>query len=258
MDLSKLRTVQWISVLGAFAGIISLIVVWESRYRVAVIAGIIVLSVVFMLAELQKDRLSILFSGISKFYSSFSPALNEAVFQQVQSEYCYLGITFSSVLSAFRAWHDSELKGNVHIRLLLTDPEATELLEFQARYERDLFQPSLSVEEKRFIAETVERVKSATEFTLKTVETLPPRAPKVEVRLHRERLREWVHIVDKKHLYLGMLRKGETGLQSPVIVMQPRHGKWTVFNHHLEKFESIWENAKPAQAGEANIQIPTD
>jgi hypothetical protein len=151
------------------------------------------------------------------------------------------------VLNAFRAWHDSELKGNVRIRLLLTDPEATEILEFQARYERDLFRPSLSAEEQRFVSDTVTRVRSATQFTLNTLATLSPRAPRVEVRLHREKLRNWMHAVDGKQLYVGMLRKGETGLQSPVIVLKPRHDHWSVFDHYVEEFESIWEIAVPAE-----------
>ena len=247
MDLMQLRTVQWISLMGALAGILGLLALWESRYRTPVMLGVIVLSIAFVLAELQKDRVSVLFSGISKFYRSFPQELNQGVFKQVQNEYCYLGITFSSVLNAFRAWHDSELKGNVRIRLLLTDPEATELLEFQARYERDLFRPSLSAEEQRFVSDTVARVKSATQLTLNTLATLPQRGSKIEVRLHKERLRQWMHIVDKEHLYLGMLHKGQTGLQSPVVALKVRHGHWTVFDHYLEVFDGIWENAREVE-----------
>jgi hypothetical protein len=254
MDLMQLRTVQWISLVGALAGILGLLALWESRYRTPVMLGVIVLSIVFVLAELQKDRISLLFSGISKFYRSFPQELNQGVFKQVQNEYCYLGITFSSVLNAFRAWHDSELKGNVRIRLLLTDPEATDVLEFQARYERDLFGRSLSAEEQRFVSDSVTRVKNASQLTLSTLATLSPRAPGIEVRLHREKLRKWMHAVDGQQLYVGMLRKGETGLQSPVIVLKPRHGKWSIFNHYLEEFESIWENAKEVTIANAGAR----
>ncbi|MGA3328945.1 MAG: hypothetical protein ABSF45_31225 [Terriglobia bacterium] len=80
-----------------------------------VIVAVVILSIVFLLTELEKDRASILFSGISRFYHSFPQELNQGVFKQVQSKYCYVGITFSSVLNAFRVWCESELKGNVRL-----------------------------------------------------------------------------------------------------------------------------------------------
>jgi hypothetical protein len=202
-------------------------------------------SVVFVAAEMQRDRVSVLFSGISRFYRSFPEEKNKEVFQQVKNEYCYFGVTFSSVINAFRAWHESELKGNVRIRLLLLDPEATDVLQFQARVEKDLFKPALSPEEQKFIDDTVDRVRNATKLTLGYLATLPAHSAQIEVRLHREKVRYWMHLVNGNRLYVGLLRKGETGLVAPVLLLKPRSEHWGLFDCYKEQWETIWESATP-------------
>jgi len=209
-------------------------------------AGTLMLIVSFFLLELQRDRLSVLFAGITRLYHSFPVESNAQVFRGVETEYCYLGVGFTTVMNAFRSWYESERKGNVRIRLLLTDPEAADVLEFQARYERNLFKRDLSAEERKLIDDTARRARDAITLTLDLLATLPPSSQPIELRFHREKLRKWMHFVNGSRLYVGLLRAGESGLNSPVVVLKPRDRRWSLFDHYREEWESLWEGARPA------------
>ncbi|HEY7387528.1 MAG TPA: hypothetical protein VH640_03405 [Bryobacteraceae bacterium] len=136
MDLQQLRTVVWFTIVGSLASVVGVIPAWDTRWRALVVACAIILPLATAAFELQKGRLSLFFSGIHRYYAEFRTRENTAVLDSVRKEYFYLGVTFSSVLAGFREWYGSpERRGNVKIRLLLVNPEADDVLRFQARYE---------------------------------------------------------------------------------------------------------------------------
>ena len=247
MDLAQLRVVQLLAFVGSVAGILSLIALWGSPYRITAMVLSVVLSVFALLLETHRDRTSVFFAGVRKLYSSFPPEKNREVFKTVLNEYCYLGIGFTSVASTFRAWYESERKPNTRIRILLTDPDATDALEFQARYENNLFKSQLSQDEQQLIQQTVKRAQDGIRLTVDLIKTLSPASPPVEVRFHREKLRKWIHLVNGDSLYLGILRAGVSGLNSPTIVLKPVKKRWGLFDHHFEEFQTLWDCSASAR-----------
>lgn len=253
MDLTRLQTFHWASFLGAIAGILSLLVVWNSPWRYAVIALVVLLCIGGLFVEAHQGRLSALFSGVSSYYTKFAPGQNREVFRQVNSEYHYLGISFTTVFADFQAWYESEMKASVRIRLLLTDPQAQDLLEFQARFEKGWFDPQLTPEQQAEVSQRARNTARAIELAIQRLAGLRNSAAHIEVRLHREKLRKWAHVVDTKKVYVGLLRKGESGIEAPVLVLVPRQGHWTMFNQQIEEWESIWTAATPASSASACI-----
>jgi len=243
MNLTQLRTAQWLSIIGAVAGVLSLLALWESPFRTPIMAATVVLTLLFFVLEIHRDRLSILFAGIIAFHRSFPQQKNADVFRQVETEYCYLGIGFTTVMNIFRAWYETERKGNVRIRLLLTDPDCSEALEFQARYEHAIFKPDVSPEERKLLDDTARRGRDSIVLALDLLATLPSLSSAVEVRFHREKIRKWVHFINGNLLYVGVLRSGESGLNSPVMVLRPRN-HWSLFDHYREEWESLWSSAR--------------
>jgi hypothetical protein len=245
MDLMKLKTAQWLSTIAAVATIWGLIGLWSSPYRLPLMALVLVLAVGFFVLEMQQDRLAAFFAGVSKFYPLFPQERNVEVFRSVQSEYCYFGVSFSTVLNAFREWHESGRTGNVKVRLLLLDPSESGLLEYQARCELGLLRNGdLTPHDRQLVADTAARSSVATRLVLQTLATLPPGPVKVEVRFHSEKVRHWMHVIDGRLVYVGMLRHGETGLNAPVVILKHRHNKWSLFEYYLEEWEAMWISAK--------------
>ena len=245
MDLMKLRSIQWLTIIGALAGIIGLIALWDSPWRNATIVFTLVTSALFFVIEVYKDRVSVVFSGLRRFHRTFPVQQNPRVFEGVQSEYGYLGVSFASVLVTFRAWCEKGKAGNVKIRLLLTDPEAVEALEFQARSECGIWQSSLSEEQNDIITRSVRKVQDAIRLTVDSVRAMAPAGPHIEIRYHREKLRKWMHTINGDLLYVGLLRNAESGLFCPVIELKKRHGKWSLFDHYHDEWEALWEAATP-------------
>lgn len=249
MDLLKLKTVQWLSIVGAVAGILGLLAPWESRFRPALMIAVLGLTTVFLLLELEQGRMSLLFTGLSRYYPSFVQSQNDTVLAQTEQEYCYFGVSFSTVLNAFRQWYDVERLGNASIRLLLLDPEATDILEYQARCEHGILDPVSSTAEREVIDGTVRRSRAAITHALSTLATLKDGPSKIEVRFHREKVNHWMHLIDDTHLYVGILRNGQSGLSAPVLLLRPRLRKWTLFNWYQEEWNNIWVQAKSVNLG---------
>jgi hypothetical protein len=173
MDLAQLRMVQWLAIIGSMAGILSLMALWESPFKLPIIIATVVLIIFGFLVEIHRDRVAIFFSGVRRLHSSFAPEMNRAIFATVRTEYCYLGVGFSTVSTTFRSWYESDRKPNVRIRLLLTDPDAIDVLEFQARYEHNLFGDGLTSEQQDILKKTICRAQDSIKLTIDLVRTLP-------------------------------------------------------------------------------------
>lgn len=120
MDYTKLRVFFWLSVAGSGAGLVGLV---APEYRIYGIVAFIVFVPSAILLERRTGVLSVLRSGIHRFYRSFPVAANHAVFDMVRREYCYLGVSFDTVFSQFEDWYRFRRPGNPKIRILLLDPE---------------------------------------------------------------------------------------------------------------------------------------
>jgi hypothetical protein len=245
MDLLKLRTVQWITIIGSIAGVVSLLALWNSPYRGLLMALAIALPLATAAVELQKDRITIFFTGIRKYYRTFPVEKNTAIFSDVKNEYCYFGVSFASVLNSFRIWYGSpQRRANVHIRLLLVDPDADDVLEFQARYEQNLWDTNLTGPQRKALDDTIRRVKDSIALVIDTLATLPPSVPPIEVYFHKERVRKWMHIINDEVLYVGMLPLGNDGLQAPVIELAKESKHWRLFDYYYDEWESIFKTAR--------------
>ena len=240
MDWPKYWIVQVISVLGGISGILGLLALWDSPWRRPLMLGVTIFCVLFFLAEYQKDRVTVLFSGVKRYYRHFGGDQNTAVFAQIEEQYRYFGITFDSVKTVFTNWYLHHRRGSPTIQILLSDPDAANILEFQARYECDLFTDPLTPDQKQRLNLIVERTRTNIRSTLATLAALPRAVPPIEVRLHQDRARRWTHEVNGQTLYLGLLRSGANGLNSPVFVLN-RSGNWTLFNHHHDGWEGLWQ-----------------
>jgi hypothetical protein len=105
LDWPKYWIVQVISALGGICGILGLLALWDSPWHRPLLIGITVFCILFSLAEHQKDRVTILFSGVKRYYRVFGVDQNAAAFGLVREQYRYFGITFDSVKTVFANWY---------------------------------------------------------------------------------------------------------------------------------------------------------
>jgi len=182
-------------------------------------------------------------SGIVAYEEPFEVDRTKEVLAECESEYRYYGISFASVREQVLRWHEKHQ--HCKLRLLVADPDWAETLQFQARHELGFTGPEdrLTAEQKRIIDEHVEGSQARIRETLLEVRKLNRYANRVEVRLHRERLRIWMHLVDEHTVYLGVLRQKESGRQAPMLVLE-RKKKWSLFDHYAQEWDSMWDLSK--------------
>lgn len=265
-DFMSLGFVKWVQFVSGSVGIVAVVVAMlKEPYRQPVLIGSAVLFGLLGLLGLHRYRVHVRLQGrlkgvVSSVHeiTSFPLEANAEVFRAVETEYCYLGITFTSVLAAFRSWFERERRGSPKVRILVTDPDAREVLEYQARYELDLFSDSLTKAQQEQIVQSVERTRAAIAHALHALGGLPQAPGQIEVRYHREKLRKWAHYVNGREAYVGILRKGESGLKSPVLVLSRQEGLWTLSDHYQEEWESLWQEGRkavlPGAGGKPGLQ----
>jgi len=134
MDYTKLRVFFWLTVAGSGASLISLVLPQYQTYSKIALA--VFVPVAFIL-ETRTGLLSVLRSGINRYYRSFPVAANHAVFNRIESEYCYLGISFDTIFSQFEDWYRFRRPLNAKARILMLDfaAEGEDTVRFQVEHQ---------------------------------------------------------------------------------------------------------------------------
>jgi hypothetical protein len=199
-------------------------------------------------------------SGIVAYEEPFEVDRTREVLADCEREYRYYGVSFASVREQVLRWHETHQQ--CKLRLLVSDPGCDEALEFQARHEMGFTGPEdrLTADQKTRIAEHVEASKARIRETLHELKKLNRYGNRVQVRLHGEKLRIWMHLVDAHTLYLGVLRQNEIGRKAPMLVLE-RKKKWSLFDHYAQEWDSMWDVSKEhplesAAPGEATQHRP--
>jgi len=201
-----------------------------------------------VLLEQSAHRVSVLFSGMKRYYQQFPPQHNAEIFRRVQREYCYLGISFRTVFAEFEHWYRRECRPETRVCLLVADPEDSGLLEYQARFQLGYSKTDLTAEQSRQVSAKISSTSAAIRNTLQLIATLPDAGSHIEVRFHREHLRKWMYLIDGREVYVGLLQHGKDGLDGPVMVLGEGRQAWTLFQHFQEEWDSLWRDAEPLAA----------
>ena len=242
MDYTKLRVFFWLSVAGSAASLLSVML---PKYRLYGVLGLVVLVPSALFLEAWTGLLSVIRSGMHRFYRSFPVVGNHSVFDTVKLEYCYLGISFDTVFSQFEDWYRFRRPLNVKIRLLLLDPapEADDIARFQVAHQ---------VGAAGNAAELAAMTRRRVEDRVGELMALPQASHLIEIRFHRQTLRHWMHLIDGKWAWTGLLPKGKPGIEAPIMVLKRRPEEWTLLDLYQEEFEALWEaSRKPALASGA-------
>jgi gamma-glutamylcyclotransferase (GGCT)/AIG2-like uncharacterized protein YtfP len=183
--------------------------------------------------------LKVLWSGAHGYYYSFPVEENRTVWGKISDSFRYLGISSDSILHRFRDWVESLPKNSsLRFYFLLMDPEAKALRHQIAHYKAtDPNNPKIIQE-----IETIrKRIISSIE-TLKNLEIY--KEGKLKMRVYDEFIPWWMYVMDGQEIFLGILPKGKSGLDSPVLVIKENKKHTTLFNAFMSTWDRIWENGK--------------
>lgn len=254
MNFMEYRTLQVLTLLAVPISVLALPAVWEFEHRYVVVGAAIALVALLAALEHNWHRMSVFFAGLRRYHQKFGVEKNRKVFAQVEREYCYLGVSFTSVLPSYRDWVENGKARQRTTRLLLADPEAAERLWMLACHERGYAPGQLDDRQRQEVESAAVATAAAIRTTLASMAAFNAAGVPVEVRLHQEKLNVWMHRVDGELMYVGMLRPRESGLHGPVLELARRRA-WSVFDHFSDEWESAWQAAARLDlrtAGSAN------
>ena len=205
---------------------------------------------VYLVFFKYRRLIKVIRAGVSGYYYSFPLSENEVVWKDVKKEFRYLGISGNSFLEPFREW----VKNNnpeIKYYFLLMSPDAKSLI-IQIAYERGInleedvttFAPDILNELKAEVEATKERITSA----VNVLKNLPIyKKGRLEIRFYDEFVPWWMYIFDSRKIYLGILPKGERGLNSPVIIMNKNDRFLSPFDAFKNTFDRMWKDAVKVQ-----------
>ncbi len=232
------RTVVIVGFIGAVCTVIASLTFLPNPWRWIAASLITVVVVVGLVYEAGCSRLSLLQSGIVQYRKAFQPEDNAEVFPLIKRSYAYLGHSYGTASENFCTWYDdnTERPSNVEVRILIAHPEAADALRYEAHYLEDI--PYSSTEEASRVAASQQKILSTLDklLALKAAETF------IQIRFHRERLHEWMHLVDDELAYVGILPRHRSGRVCPVMILKNTSGG--VFGSYRDRFESLWDACK--------------
>ena len=105
--LSESKAVIFLGFLAAVGTIVDLF--FKIPVPVKIVTGPVLIGIAWWLAFefWPRNPFPLVDSGIDQFRPSFGVDETKQIFQATETEFCYFGVSFSSVLSLFRDWYYS-------------------------------------------------------------------------------------------------------------------------------------------------------
>lgn len=201
--------------------------------------ALIVIGMGYLILKRYERFLKVLWSGAHGFYCSFPVEENKRVWEKVNYSFRYLGISSDSIIGRFKDWVEG-LPGNSPHRFyfLLMDPEARALIQQIAH------QKALDTSEPEVIEE-VEPIKKRILSSIDMLKTLEIyKNGRLEIRVYDEFIPWWMYVLDEEEVFLGILPKGKSGLDSPLLIIKENKKYTTLFNAFMSTWDRMWRGGK--------------
>ena len=187
------------------------------------------------------------------YYYSFDLAENSKVYSEVKDSFCYLGISANSVIELFRKWTSENPPAN-NYSFLLMNPESPQLKQ-QIAFEKgvsldtrlDAQWSSSNTQLSQMIDDEVDTEKERIRSAIRVLKNLSTyKEGKLKIRLYNEFTPWWMYLIDDKKIYLGILKRGTRGQESPVMMISKHRDFASPFDPFKNTWDRMWTGAKEA------------
>jgi len=209
-----------------------------------ILMGIILSGILFfvgigyLILKRYERFIKVLWSGAHGFYYSFPVEENKRVWEKVNRSFRYLGVSSDSIIQRFKDWVESLPENAPHkFYFLLMNPEAKALAQ-QIAHQKALEPTHQDVIQE---VDLIKRRINSSIDMLKTLEIF--REGRLEIRVYDEFIPWWIYILDEEEVFLGILPKGKSGLDSPLLIIKENKKYTTLFNAFISTWERMWNNA---------------
>lgn len=227
---------------GAVVGIFS------GKLWLALLSFLIIVTVIFFfwLWDKYKRMIKLILSGNAGYYYSFDLEENPKVWQEAKKSFCYLGISFDSVMEHFRRWIDKNPLSEYRILLMKPDSSSLKRQEaFQKGHDLNAILEKLPLEARDAIDSAAKATSQRIRSSLSILKnTIPYKEGLLKIRLYDEFSPWWVYILDDRKVYVGILEKGKRGIESPVVIMGKNDEYVSPFDAFKNNWERIWQSIK--------------
>jgi|LGVF01.1.fsa_nt_gb hypothetical protein len=243
-------------VINLFSGLAggAIIGIWTRKFWLGLLIFglLLVASLAYLLFNKYKRLFKLIRVGAAGYYYSFDLGENRKIFREVNTSFCYLGISANSIIELFRKWASENPPIN-HYSFLLMDPQSEELkrqIAFEKGVSLDTELSSLlssNVQLSQTIDEALKTERNRIATALEVLKNLTLyKEGKLKVRLHSQFIPWWMYVIDDKMIYLGILERGKRGQECPVMTMSKVPDFPSPFEAFRNTWDRMWAEAKEA------------
>jgi hypothetical protein len=206
----------------------------------AILGALIVLCLCLVVIYTKNKRLiKLLLSGwFGGCYYTFPTEENPRLWAKAEHSIKYLGISSATIIDKFRDWAESlPQSSTLESEFLLMSPEA------KALPEQEAYRLGRSTEDSE-VAMQVSITKQRIHTSIQALKALDIyRKGRLKIRLYDEVVPWWIYIIDDKKAFIGVLEKGKSSLDAPVLILNKHPRFSSIFDAYHKNWGRMWGHA---------------
>jgi hypothetical protein len=230
--------VMILSVIGA----ILLIVFGDIGSLIAYLVILLIAVILFLLLVKYRRMFKVLSSGARQYYFTFPTSQNSKVWKESSRSLYYLGVSADSIgLREFIDYINGLPQSSSQaFRFLLMDPASSALAQQRAHQkDKNPTDPEIAAE--------VEADRTRIQSSIALLKTsYAYKNGRLQIKLYNEFVPWWMYVVNEEKLFLGVLPKGDSGRDAPVLIMEHNRKYPSIFDPFFKMWERLWDEAKAA------------
>ncbi len=185
-------------------------------------------------------------SGTQGYYDSFEPHQNRDIWNKLNSEFRYLGVSAKTPLdNGLLEFMDDKKGSGLVYRFLLMNPMDLDAVTRQEMHKKGCVGTQPRPEMKKEIeASSKTQQGQILHYVNLLKRTSPYEAGRLKIRFTSEFLPWWMYVFNGSVLYLGLLPFNEDGSKSPLALIMKKSDHFTLFDAFWNNWERLWKEAK--------------
>ena len=179
-------------------------------------------------------------------YQTFPPEKNKDLWKLTSDKLYYLGVSADSIINEIIEFMATDKGKSIKYKFLLMDPANEENLMKQNAFKLGIDDIDLIAEAQK--AELKEAVKLDKNKITLSVEKLKKTAcfasGNIEIKYSGEPLPWWMYVADDNKIFVGLMEPGKSGMKSPLIILEKRNDKFTLYQAFENNWKRIWQSAQ--------------
>lgn len=190
-------------------------------------------------------KFKVFHSGAQGYYYSFPPEDNKKTWEEINSVFYYVGVSANTFINELIDFTRSEKGQKIDYKFLLMNPFDEENILKQETFKggyKDISKIDAAKKEK--LMQDVKITKNNILLNIDRIKNTDCyKNGNVKLKFFSEFLPWWIYIFDDNKIYVGLLKFGKDGRDSPLVILEKHEKHFTLYDAFKNNCNRIWNDA---------------